>query len=407
MTRTALLPDARALGAALLTAFMSAPGQTFFIAAFTLPMATSVGVSLAELGGAYMIATLAAGFALPLTGPWIDRVDLRIYLPAGLTGLALACVVTASAMSLPMLIAGLFLLRLTGQGLMPHIAMTATARYFTARRGRALAVVGLGLPLAEAITPGLGAVLIEQAGWREAYLIVAAAIVAIVMPGLFLMLRRLDTFSRPHPLSRSDGSVIAAARLLFSSPYFWLIAPIVVYLPFASTALIFHIAPIMEVRGWAPLLLGPGFLGFALGHVAALAVTGPLIDRVGAARLLPVMNWGPALGLVFLAASDSTLALFGFLALTGVGAGTVQPTVAAMWAEVYGTQRMGSIRSLAVMIMVAGTAAGPLTLGLALDAAVSPAVIALTLLAALLASSALALASLTVLRRTQERAGAL
>lgn len=46
----------------------------------------------------------------------------------------------------------------------------------------------------------------------------------------------------------------------------------------------------------------------------------------------------------------------------------VQTTMAAVWAEVFGVARLGTIRSFAVMLMVAGTAAGPAGLGLMLDA---------------------------------------
>ena len=398
-------PKVRPLTAALLANALSSPGRTFFIAVFTLPMAEAIGVSLSGLGAAYMAATIGAALLLPLAGPWIDRIDLRAYIALALSGLALSCVAAASAINIVMLTLAFLALRLTGQGLMPHIAATSTVRYFSSFRGRALAIAGLGFPLGEALSPGLGTFLISSLGWRGAYLSVAAGIVFVALPGLLWLLRREHAFCKPHPLARESGSVRKAAALLLGSAYFWLVLPLIVFLPFAATALIFHLGAIMEVRGLSPALLGPGFVGFAVGHVGALFLTGQIIDRFGAARFLPAMNWAPALGLFVLAAFPGPGGLFAFLFLFGAGSGTVQPTVSAMWAEIYGTRRMGSIRSLAVMVMVVSTAAGPLTLGLALDAATSPSLIALVLLIALVAASALAALSLAARSAAQRRAG--
>jgi len=44
----------------------------------------------------------------------------------------------------PILIVAVFLLRLFGQGMMTHIALTSTGRWFAAERGRAVSLVVLG-----------------------------------------------------------------------------------------------------------------------------------------------------------------------------------------------------------------------------------------------------------------------
>jgi len=73
----------------------------------------------------------------------------------------------------------LYLLRLFGQGMMTHIALTATGRWFMASRGRAVSLVVLGHQGGEATLPlafaGLAALYGFQAGW------VAGAIVLLVV----------------------------------------------------------------------------------------------------------------------------------------------------------------------------------------------------------------------------------
>jgi hypothetical protein len=44
-------------------------------------------------------------------------------------------------------------LRFTGQGMLTHLSVVAMARWFTANRGKALAVATLGFSFSEAILP--------------------------------------------------------------------------------------------------------------------------------------------------------------------------------------------------------------------------------------------------------------
>lgn len=394
-----------AFGAA--SAFLSSPGQTFFIAVFIPFFGVAFGVSAGELGALYMGATLGAACLLPLVGPWIDRLDLKLFTSLTLAALALACAVTAMAAGPLGLFAGFLLLRLTGQGLMSHIAVTSVSRYFAARRGRALAVVAMGFPLAEAVAPGAALALISAAGWREAYAIVAAVIVVAAAPALIALVRGRPDFTRPPAgadAAREPRPVRAAARILARSPYFWLALPVLLYLPLTSTALIFHIQALAALKGWSRELVALAFVGYALGHVGGIALSGELVDRLTAKRILPIMNAPLLAGLCVLALFNQPATLFAFLALLGITAGLTQTSVGAMWAEVYGVERLGAIRSLAVMLMVAGTALGPALIGAALDREAGVAAIALALAAA--GAGAGALAFIGARRELSKGAGA-
>ncbi|WP_270373864.1 MFS transporter [Marinicauda sp. Alg238-R41] len=393
-----ILVHRRVLVFALLCAFLSSPGQTFFIAAFTSSMAQAAGITAGELGLVYMAATLGAAGLLPLAGSWIDHLELKRYTALSLSGLTVACIITALAQGPLMLLLGLLCLRLTGQGLMSHIAVTSTARFFTAWRGRALALVALGFPLAEALTPAAGVAMIAGFGWRQSYLLVALGVLLIATPALLVLLKDQQRFCAPPNVTATErtgrGGLASAAHILFSSAYFWLVLPVVLYLPFASTGLIFHVQTLATSKGWPIGLIGPGFLVFAGGHVLGLIVSGRIIDRFNAKVMLPAMNLPFFLGLAGLATASDPVMLAVFLGLLGASAGLSQTSVAAMWAEVYGVERMGTIRSLAVMLMVVGTASGPAVVGGAFDADLGVATIAAVMGLAGLAASALSLVAL-------------
>src|SRR5690606_40098761 len=68
-------------------------------------------------------------------------------------GLTAACLVLGAVQSVALLFIGFFLVRLCGQGLLPHTAQTTMARYFDDHRGKALSISASGVPLGEVVLP--------------------------------------------------------------------------------------------------------------------------------------------------------------------------------------------------------------------------------------------------------------
>ena len=349
--------------------FLSTPGQTFFIALFVGSFAADFGLTAGEIGALYLGATLCAAGLLPLAGQWIDRIDLRLFV-LGVAGLlACACFVASAAQGPVSLFFSFLLLRLSGQGLMTHTAVTAVARHFGAQRGRALSLTAMGFPLAESTLPALGVFLIAWLGWQTSYAAIGAFVALVAAPLLLWLVRSRSDFTRPAAIPHMPGSsqLLEGFRILARSPFFWLALPMILYMPFVSTALTFHIQGIAAMKGRPAGSVGVAFTFYALGHFFGLVFSGGLIDRFGARRLLPVMNLPLYVAIAALAWFAAPETLFAMLALMGVGSGLVQTTLGAVWAETFGVARLGAIRSFAVMLMVGGTAAGPAVLGALFD----------------------------------------
>jgi len=392
---TSLLRDERrplAFGAAC--TFLSAPGQTFFISLFIGALSDSLGFTAGELGSLYLGATLGSAALLPWFGHWIDRIDLRRYAAAVMIGLAVSCAVMASATGPVSLVIGFLMLRLTGQGLMSHTGMTSVGRYFVNRRGRALSLVVMGFPLSEAVLPVLAVFLIGAVGWRATYLAVGAGVLLIALPLLLWLIAGREAFSQPT--ARADGarrpSAWDGAQIVGRTGYFWLILPLLIYMPLTATALIFYIQPIGEAKGWSPTLIAGSFTSYALFHALAILLGGGLVDRFTARNLLAATGLPMVAGIVLLGALDAPGAAFAFMGLIGASTGLAHTVTSAMWAEVFGVERLGTIRSFSVMLMVAGTAAGPALVGPMIDAGWSVALIAALFAAFGAAATLLALA---------------
>ena len=90
-------------------------------------------------GGIYMAGTLLIAALLPWAGAGIDRLPLGRYTAMVVAAMVFAAAFMALVPAASFLIAAVFLLRVTGQGLASHAGTTAMARHFGAHRGKAVA----------------------------------------------------------------------------------------------------------------------------------------------------------------------------------------------------------------------------------------------------------------------------
>jgi len=352
-----------------LSTFMSSPGQTFFIAGFIGSFIVSTRLTASVRGKLYLARELGSACLLLVLDHWIDRIDLRYYATLVAIGLSFSCLWSSIVVGPITLFVAFFLLRLFGQGLMTHVAVTSVSRYFGSRRGLALSVTGMGLAFAAAVLPSLIIFMINQLGWRWTYAVIGGFVLCFSLPVFARLLISRPEFTRPpseqtgRPTPRALDGLIAVA----STRYFWFALPILTFMPFSSTALVFHIEAIGLAKGWSRELVASAFGAYALGHVIGLLMSSYVVDRLTARIMMVGMNIPLFVGIAMLGLLSSATAAFLFMVCVGIGLGLVQTTVGAIWAEVYGTERLGSIRSFATMLMVVSSAAGPAALGLGLD----------------------------------------
>ena len=148
-----LRDNARWVAGGFLLTFFSSFGQTYFISLSAGDIRAEYGLSHGGFGTLYMIATLASAATLPQIGKIIDRISVSATVLLAAPILALACLLMAWSTSLALLVLAIYLLRLFGQGMFSHIAMTAMGRWFAAQRGRAVSLSAIGVNVGEAVFP--------------------------------------------------------------------------------------------------------------------------------------------------------------------------------------------------------------------------------------------------------------
>jgi MFS family permease len=368
----------RFLAFGLLMTYGSCFGQTHFIGVFGPSIQSEFGLSHASWGTIYMAGTLLSAALLPFTGRWIDRMSLRRYAVLVCIGLTVACLVAAAAPAAWFLIVVIFLLRQAGQGLASHTAITGMVKYFRHNRGKAIALAQLGHPIARAIMPFAAVVVIAAIGWRSTYVVSAVLAVAVMLPLTGWLLagnvenRLFDPAARNADGTLTERKPEADRTLsqLLRGPFFWLVVPGVTAPAVIDTALFFHQLTIADMKGWSPEWVTAGYVVFAGITVVVTIAMGPLVDQLGAVRLLPTILVPLALGMLVLVWFDHPGWAWGYLAISGFASGIRTTIVPAMWAEHCGARNIGAIKSLATTLSVFGSAFGPPLMGWAMDAGI-------------------------------------
>lgn len=366
-----LVENRRWLGGAFLLTFFSSFGQTFFIALSSGGIRAEYGLSHGEFGLIYMLATLASALTLPLIGKTVDRHSVAVVAAVNIPLLALAAATMAFSTSIVLLAVTIYALRLLGQGMMTHNALTAMGRWYSAQRGRAISITVIGHQAGEAILPVLFVVAAASVGWRGTWLLGAAVLILVGLPAIIALMR-----IERRPRSSDGVAKRSAARdwtraEVLRDPLFWLTCLGVLAPGFIGTTIFFHQVYLVELRGWSLTAFAGYFVAMAATTTVFSLVSGQLIDRFTASRLLPTFLVPLGLSCLVLAFWQAQVAGLVFMMLMGVSYGFSSTLMGAIWPEMYGTRHLGAIRSVVIAIGVFATSAGPGLTGYLIDAGIS------------------------------------
>ena len=274
-------PGLRLVIFGFLLSLFSSFGQTFFIALFGAEIRAEYGLSNGGFGAIYSLANLTSGLTMIWLGAVLDRMSLLRYAAGATVALGAACVLMALGQSAVLLALALFGLRLSGQGMLSHAAVTGMARAFQRSRGKAIAIAALGHPAGEALLP-IGAVgAAALLGWRGVWLGAAALLLAALL-SLIALLARHDRWRQAAPAAGAEAAAPSFTRAdLLRDGRFYLLCPALVGPPFVVTGLFFHQVPLVEAKGWQLAMFASSFAAYAVASTAGSVLCGALVDRVG------------------------------------------------------------------------------------------------------------------------------
>ena len=351
--------------------FGSSVGQSFFIGLFNFEIRNELNITNGQFGTIYGLATLCSSVLLIWIGKKIDDFKLIHYSLFVVIFLALSALIFSFIKGIVFLFIGLFLLRMSGQGLMSHTSTTAISRYFEKRRGKALSIVFLGMSLGEFILPVLIVYLLSFIYWRDLWIIISIIIILLLPLICFFTVKNISILSREQndENKKNNLSLIKnwTRREVLKDYRFYTILPCLLASPFVITGLVIYQSFILESKNWGDYVIAKAFMSYSFFTVVTLFLSGFLVDKFTSRKLLFYLNIPMIVSLIVIAFSDHSFSAFIFMGLLGITNGLANVIISSLWAEIYGVNYLGSIKALTGSLIVFSTAFATAVFGILID----------------------------------------
>lgn len=353
-----------------LLTFLSSFGQTFLISLYVPEIVRDFKITEGTFGAIYAVCTVISSIFMLTIGHSVDHKPVKTVTAFTVLSLAVSSILLGFSYHIAFLFVAITGLRLTGQGLLSHISMTVISKYFHENRGKALSISSLGYSIGEAVFPLGIALIIGWFNWRVA---AVASGLALLLYLLRLKFTNLEDFDKQ--LSRegrpSTLSLLKDYKKVVFDRKFGIMMPASFALSFTVTAIFFYQYVFVEDKNWSVQLYATFFTVYAATRFLFSLFGGIWVDRFSAKVMFRYFLIPFTIGMLPFAFMSSIFGALIFLILAGVTVGMSGTVQTSLIAEMYGTEKMGAIRSVFTMFMVLSTALGPLLVGLLIDLNIS------------------------------------
>ena len=350
--------------------FFSSFGQSFFLGLFNPSIRDTLSISHGQFGTIYASATLLSSFIFVWIGKKIDDMNTVKFSTYVVILLSISSFLFSMISSVIFLFFAIFLMRLSGQGLMSHTASTTISRYFEKSRGKALSTTWLGLSFAEFAMPLLVVFLLTFVEWKNIWISISILIILILPIVIFFTVKNINLDTRESSISNTDTvkEIKQWKRSEVLKDYrFYIISLNMLAMPWIATGSFVYQSFILSSKGWGPFVIAQSFMVYSALSVITLFFSGFLIDKFTSRKLLIYMNIPLLFSAFVLFYFNSPISSFVFFGFIGISNGFANVLGSSTWAEIYGVKFIGSIKALTTSLMVFSTAFGTALFGVLID----------------------------------------
>lgn len=342
----------------------------YTIGALVKPLTAEFGWDRADVQLGILFSSGLGALTAPLIGALSDRFGPRALVLPGLVGLALGFFLAASMNGeLWMFFLAYACMALLGAGTTPVTWTRAIAQSFERQRGLALGLTLTGTGICAMLAPAYTVWLLEQYGWRAAY--VGIGLLPLVLAGPFVWF-----WFRPLPPGQAPTARVAQGSDAGSAPTptqwgltlgeavrgyrFWVLCASIFAVYMAVSGISPNLIAALTDKGFtaasAATVQGVYGLSIMLGRL----VVGWLIDRYWAPGVALVSLSLPTIGCLILTGSpDFTWAVVAAL-LIGFAAGAELDLMAFFAARYFGLAHYAKIYSILYAILAVGSGTAPM-----------------------------------------------
>tara|TARA_Y100000590_G_scaffold211032_1_gene239095 strand:- start:997 stop:2178 length:1182 start_codon:yes stop_codon:yes gene_type:complete len=351
-----------------ITSSMTMALGTLNFGLFIKPMGDELQIGRSFFGWAQTARQVVGGLTSPWMGIWVDKYGSRIILPLAtlITGMGLILLGFNSSGILMIIIFGFIgITSLGGPGAL--ITTVPISKWFVSKRGKALAITSLGVPIGAMIFVPLTQYLIDFSGWRNTWIIFGLLAIIIIIPPSLVLLRRqpediglLPDGEQSSEKNYIDSEVSWEFSEAIKTSVFWRITICLTVISMATGTIAIHRIPAFMDRGLDPQLIAWSTAFDAVCAGISTFTVGNLVRRVGI-RILGTISF------LFLAfASWITIYAFSFfeifisMAIFGLGIGGLMFIHSFIWADYFGRKNLGQIRGkVTPFILIIGGVGAP------------------------------------------------
>jgi MFS family permease len=325
-------------------------------------LAESLGFTRAQLTQGFLLGFLIAGLPFGLVaGVVIDRIGARwvILSGVGLVGISLMLMGWMTKLWHYELLCITEVLGYVMAG--PIANQVLVAKWFEARRGRAMGYVYLGLGLGGVVSPLLSNYLIRNFGWRHALEAIGLLIMVVLIPVGLLVTR-----SAPADLGlMPDGAGLADAdrsrsnvpdtaapgniRNAIRTTNFWLILAGSTLVVGAIGAVIQHFILFLKDQGYSATVASRFFTALLVASLGGRVLVGYLADRFRKKNIMAFFYASLSASVLLIGFSHSPMVIWGFVAVFGFSMGADYMLIPLVTAECFGTTSLGKLLALIIM----------------------------------------------------------
>jgi predicted MFS family arabinose efflux permease len=350
--------------------FFSSFGQSFFLGLFNAPIRNELGISHGQFGNIYASATICSSLLLIWVGKKIDDYRILNYSFFVVILLFSSTLFFSFINSVYFLAIAIFLMRLSGQGLMSHASTTTISRFFEKSRGKALSTIWFGLSTAEFILPVLVTYFFLVYSWRTVWQGIAILIILLLPFVILSTIKSVNLDSREtnnNPKLKEVKIKSWRRRDVIKDYRFYIVSLNMLAMPWMATGIFVYQSFISESKMWAVYTIPKAFMVYSITSIATLFLSGFLVDKFTGRKLILFMNIPLLLAMFVLFQFNHEVFAYIFLGLIGVSNGLANILGSSTWAEIYGVKYIGSIKALTTAFMVFSTAFGTAVFGLLID----------------------------------------
>lgn len=370
---TSTLPPARVfygwvvIAAAFSVLFLSY-GLQFSYGVFVTGMASELGWSRADTALPYCLYVFGYSVMSAVTGRATDRYGPRAVITTG-------AVLLGAGWGLSALVTARWQINLT-LGVLAALGMSVAwvpcnatvARWFTRRRGFAVALASSGTSFGNFLVPALAAMAVAAAGWRVTLGSLALLSAVLMLVAARYMVRDPETLrlwpdgdaTPPSAAALAYGSTVR--EVIWTEPFLMLIAIylltwLAVFVPFV------HAAAYAEDLGLNKVAAASVISAIGIGGVCGRLMCGLASDRLGHLPTLVAIFALQGAAFLAFAAADGLYLLWAAAVLFGCGYGGGVTVLAPLCADLFGRAHVASVVGAIFAIAASPAAVGPWVAG--------------------------------------------